>query len=99
MTRRYHFAENAKRDLKDIAAYIASKGNKQAAQKVVKRLREVCRTTLVMFPEGGTMCDELLPGMRCFSVGSYVIYFTGRSPVEILRIVHGARDREDIEYE
>ena len=52
-----------------------------------------------MFPDAGTTCDQLLPGMRCFSVGSYVIYFTGRSPVEILRIVHGAMDRDDIEYE
>lgn len=98
MTRRYLFADNAKRDLKDIAAYIG-KDNKPAAIKVVKRLREVCRTTLVMFPEAGTRCDELLPGMRCFSVGNYLIYFTGRSPVEILRIVHGAMDQIDIDFE
>jgi len=40
MSRRYHFAEAAKRDLKDIAAYIG-KDNKAAAIKVVGRLREV----------------------------------------------------------
>jgi toxin ParE1/3/4 len=98
MTRRYRLAENAKRDLKGIAAFIG-KDNKRAAQKIVKRLREVCRTTLVMFPEAGTKCDELLPGMRCFSVGSYVIYFTGRNPVEILRVAHGAMEREEIDFE
>jgi plasmid stabilization system protein ParE len=47
MSRRYRFAENAKRDLEEIAAFIG-KDNKRAAQRVVKRLREVCRTTLTM---------------------------------------------------
>ena len=98
MSRRYHFAENAKRDLKEVAGFIG-KDNKRAAQRVVKRLREVCRTTLVMFPEAGTKCDDLLPGMRCFSVGSYTIYFIGRNPVEILRIVHGGRDKESLLFE
>jgi plasmid stabilization system protein ParE len=53
MSRRYHFADAAKRDLKDIAAYIG-KDNKAAAIKMVSRLREVCRSTLVMFPNAGT---------------------------------------------
>ena len=88
---RYRFSAAAKSDLKEIAAYI-SRDNPPAARRLVARLREVCRTTLVMFPQGGTQRDDLSPGLRCFSVGSYVIYFRGRNPVEIIRILHGARD-------
>jgi plasmid stabilization system protein ParE len=45
-----------------------------------------------MFPQAGTMRDELCAGLRCFSVGSYVIYFREREPVVIIRVLHGARD-------
>ena len=89
--RRYRFTAPAKRDLQEIAAYIR-RDNPQAAKHLVERLREVCRTTLVTFPGGGTRREDLAPGLRCFSVGNYVIYFRGRKPVEIVRILHGARD-------
>jgi toxin ParE1/3/4 len=96
--RRYYLTPRARADLREIAAFI-SQDNAQAARRVITRLKEVCRTTLVMFPEGGTQCDELFPGMRCFSVGSYVIFFRRRQPVEILRIVHGARDFSHLAFE
>jgi toxin ParE1/3/4 len=77
--------------LKEIAAYIR-RDNPQAAKRVVERIRDVCKKTLVAFPQGGTMRDDLSPGLRCFSVGNYVIYFRGRNPVQIVRVLHGARD-------
>jgi toxin ParE1/3/4 len=89
--RRYLFSSSAKLDLQGIADYIR-RDNPAAARKVVEAIREVCRTTLVMFPAGGTRRDDLSPGLRCFSVGSYVIYFRNRNPVVIVRILHGARD-------
>jgi toxin ParE1/3/4 len=89
--RRSRFTLQAKEDLRGIALYI-SKDSPRAAKAVVEELREVCRTTLVMFPDCGTMRDELIPGMRCFSVGNYVIYFRGKKPIEIPRILHGAQD-------
>lgn len=98
MSRRYHFSPAANRDLRVIAAHIG-KDNKAAAIKLVSRLRDVCRTTLVMFPNAGTRCDQFLPGMRCFSVGDYLIYFTSRDPVRILRIVHGAMEQENLQFE
>jgi toxin ParE1/3/4 len=85
------FTAPAKHDLREIAAYIR-RDNAAAARRVVTRIREACKTTLVMFPEGGTMRDDLYPGLRCFSVGSYVIYFREREPVVIVRVLHGARD-------
>jgi toxin ParE1/3/4 len=98
MSRRYHFSPAANRDLKGIAAFIG-KDNKLAAIRFVGRLREVCRTTLVMFPNAGTRRDDLQPGMRCFSVGDYLIYFKSRDPVRILRIVHGTMDQDQLEFE
>ena len=89
--KRRHLTEQAKEDLRGIALYI-SKDSPRAAKSVVEKLRDVCRTTLVMFPDRGTMRDELISGMRCFSVGNYVIYFRGKDPVEILRVLHGAQD-------
>jgi toxin ParE1/3/4 len=85
------FTAPAKQDLREIAAYIR-KDNPDAAKRVIARIREVCQTTLVKFPAGGTLRDDLLSGLRCFSAGSYVIYFRNRNPVVIIRVLHGARD-------
>src|SRR5262245_55657973 len=85
------FTAPARQDLREIAAYIR-RDDVEAARRVVGRIREVCKTTLVMFPKGGTMREDLCPGLRCFSVGNYVIYFRGDRPVVIVRILHGARD-------
>jgi plasmid stabilization system protein ParE len=52
-----------------------------------------------MFPKAGTRRDDLLPGMRCFSVGDYLIYFKSHDPVRILRIAHGAQEQENLRFE
>jgi toxin ParE1/3/4 len=87
----FRLSPRARADLREIAAYI-SQFNADAAIRLVSRLKAVCRDTLATAPELGTRCDEYLPGMRCFSVGNYVIFFRDRNPVEVLRIVHGKRD-------
>ncbi len=81
----------AKDDLRAIGKYIREH-NEAAAKRWVQKLREVCTSTIGRFPQCGTLRDDLLPGLRCFAVGNYVVFFRDRSPVEILRIVHGARD-------
>ena len=88
----------AQADLKDIGQHIAQR-NVFASKKWIKRLHATCRTTIGTFPECGTQCDDWLPGMRCFALGSYVIYFKGRNPVRILRIVHGAMEQDQLEFE
>jgi toxin ParE1/3/4 len=88
---RVAFAGPAKQDLREIAAHIR-RDNPAAARRVVARIRETCRTTLAIFPEAGTMRDDLDPGLRCFSVGNYVSYFRGRNPLVVVRVLHGARD-------
>ena len=88
---RHRFSPLARQDLREIAAYI-SQFDAEAAHRWIGRLKEVCRETLARAPGLGTRCDELLPGMRCYSVGKYVIFFRDRKPVEILRVIHGSRD-------
>ena len=46
--------------------------------------------------QSGQACDELAPGLRCFSVGNYVIFFRRTDSVQIIRVIHGARDIESL---
>jgi len=87
----------AQSDLKDIGRFI-SQHNQAAAKKWVRKLRAVCKTTIGGFPQCGTQFDHLLPGMRPFSVRGYVIFFKGSDPVEILRVVHGAMDYNQLKF-
>ncbi len=82
---------DAQADLKEIGKYV-KQFSEPAAKRLVRMLRQTCKTTLAMFPECGTMCDEVRPGLRCFSRGNYLIFFRGRNPVEVVRIVRGDVD-------
>ena len=44
------------------------------------------------------MCDDLLPGMRCFTIDNYVIFFRSKNPVQILRIIHSAQDVSSLDF-
>jgi plasmid stabilization system protein ParE len=96
--KRVIFSRQARCDLQYIGRYIA-KRNAVAAAKWVARLRRTCTDTIRSMPGCGTMCDHLLPGMRCFSVGSYLIYFKAQDTIRILRIVHGAMEQDELEFE
>jgi len=87
----------AQSDFKDIGRYIGQH-NEPAAKTWVRKLRTTCKTTIASFPQCGTQFDHLLSGMRAFSVGQYVIFFRGRNPVEILRVVHGAMDFSQLKF-
>jgi plasmid stabilization system protein ParE len=63
----------AQADLVEIGRHI-ERDNPAAAKKWVVKLRATCKKTVGTFPECGTQCDQWLVGMRCFSVGSYIIY-------------------------
>ena len=47
----------------------------------------------VRFPGMGPSRDELRPGLRCFVVSPYVVFYRPvEDTIEVLRILHGARD-------
>lgn len=48
-------------------------------------------------PGMGRICDELLVGLRSFPIGRYVVFYRALpNGVEIIRVLHGARDVDAI---
>lgn len=81
----------ADNDLLDIWCYYASKSPAVAdriCHKITKRCERVAE-----FPESGSPRFELGRGLRSFRVGDYLIFYQPiRNGIEVLRILHGARD-------
>ena len=47
----------------------------------------------VRFPRMGQSRDDLRPGLRCFVVSPYVVYYRPvEETIEVLRILHGSCD-------
>src|SRR3954447_26672550 len=85
------FTSEAASDLNDVHDYLAQR-NPATAARVVQEFERVCRL-LAQFPLMGARRDTLLPGMRSFPSGNYIIFYRPLDDgVEILRIVHGSRD-------
>ena len=78
----------------DIWEYIA-RDNVTAAKRMLERFERnflmASRQPLI-----GEARPELLPDLRCLVEGRYVIFYRpvegGDVPVEIVRVIHGARD-------
>jgi toxin ParE1/3/4 len=65
--------EQAEADLDDLWAYIAA-DNPDAADRMVDAVLESSRMH-VRFPGMGQNRDELRPGLRCFVVSPYVVFY------------------------
>lgn len=90
MARTVATTSEALRDLKEIHAYVA-RDNPAAAKRLIRMIRQKFRT-LARFPESGSACDNVEPGMRSVSVGSYVIFYKLLpGGVQIIKVAHGAR--------
>jgi len=85
---------SAEADLGGILDHI-SQDKLGAAQRFVAKLRETCKT-LGENPHLGAVWPQIGDGMwRAFAFQKYVIFYrTSDDLVEILRVVHGARDLE-----
>ncbi len=85
----------AKLDVLEIWFYIAG-DNMNAADKLVDAFDETL-AMLAQNPEAGRARPELARHLRSFSVGNYVILYRPiPEGIEIIRIVHGARDIDDL---
>ena len=79
------------RDLDTIWEYIAS-DNPVAADDFIDRIAEKCECYAHQ-PEMGELRSDLLPGIRQFVVGTYIIFYrTVDEGIELIRVLHGARD-------
>lgn len=82
-------------DLLQIWTYIAQ-DNLAKADEVIDRLHARFEQ-LARLPESGQSCDELAPGIRCSTILGYVIYYRVTDvDVEILRVIHGAREQRKL---
>jgi toxin ParE1/3/4 len=88
---RCQFTPQASKDLEQIADYIA-RDNPRAAARFIENIEQKCQF-LADFPGSGTGSDDLAPQLRSFAVGNYVIYYRPVADrIEIIRVLHGARD-------
>ena len=95
MTPRHRLTSRAEADLRDIWLYIAA-DSVDAADRMVDRFTETFET-LVKHPEVGTPMEQFRSGLRCFSVGGYVVFYTGTDEgIEVFRVLHGSRHFEDL---
>ena len=88
----YTLRPQAEEDIAAIALFIAA-DNLRAAQKWTDAIQASCRRIGAM-PGIGASRPEVTQGLRILPVGSYLIlYVEAKGNVDILRIVHGARDQ------
>ena len=78
-------------DLVELGGRIAQ-DNPRAAEKTLMAIDSKCKM-LARRPRLGRRREELAHGLRSFSVGSYVVFYRAmRGGVEVIRVLHGARD-------
>lgn len=81
----------SQKDYEEIWDFIAD-DNPAAADAVLRRLDETA-LLLAKSPSLGRCRPEILPEARSFPVGNYVLfYFPMSDGIQLLRVLHGARD-------
>lgn len=89
------FAPLAETDLEEIGNYIAA-DSPAAARRFLAELQGRC-AHITEAPRGGRARPELYPGLRSVPFHRHVIFYTAEGQdVRIERILHGARDIEQV---
>lgn len=89
---RYLLTATAVADIEELHRYVA-KDNPRAATRLLDRLLRSCRQ-LADHPNLGRRRTELGAEVRSWPVGNYVLYYRqANERIEVLRVLHGARDR------
>lgn len=92
---RFTRTARAEEDLIEIWTWVAA-DSPSAADRLLDRIDEVCGR-LAEMPALGAARPDLAEGPRYFVTGSHlVIYRVAPGGVEIVRVVHGARDLPDL---
>jgi toxin ParE1/3/4 len=83
----------ARQDLKGIGRHIAGdSGSRDVALRFLDVLERKIATYATQ-PELGERRPDLGAEVRCFPVGSYVVFYRARKDdIEVLRVLHGSRD-------
>ncbi len=89
----YLLTPQAVHDLEEIHDFIAA-DNPNAALRFIDLLEEKFEM-ISQTPSMGRIREELAPSLRSFPAGTYVIFYRPlREAVQIIRVLHGARDIE-----
>jgi plasmid stabilization system protein ParE len=73
--------------------YWAERAGPDIAQSLIYSITDFF-ALLAEYPYAGRTCDEIAPGVRVFPTDKYLIYYRKeRSVIQILHILHGARDQ------
>jgi plasmid stabilization system protein ParE len=87
----FRLSPEAARDVREIWAYVAADSIK-AARRVRLQILDACQSLAVNPGVGHSREDLTDKPVLFWPVGSYLIVYTARKPVEIVRVLHGARD-------
>lgn len=95
MSRRIRLTEQAEEDVLEIWQFIAA-DNEPAADQLIDRFTTMYEK-LSRTPGMGVRQDHYRPGLRCFPIGKYIIFYTVTDDeLVVYRILHGARRLEDL---
>ncbi|AYG60223.1 type II toxin-antitoxin system RelE/ParE family toxin [Rhizobium jaguaris] len=92
MAHRIVFRPAARADLKALYDYIAKQADHRLAGDYIDRIEASCRA-LTVFPERGTVRDDLLPGIRIigFERRASIAFIVEADTVRILRVLYGGQ--------
>ena len=87
------YLPDAIEDLHRIWDYVADKSQSvEVADRLIDSIDDVA-SIYVGQPHLGIPRPELAKGVRCFPVGSYVIFFLATTHgIEVIQVIHGSRD-------
>jgi toxin ParE1/3/4 len=90
---RIHISRRAQRDLDEIFPYWAERASVETAERLLDTIEEHV-ALLGEHPLAGQKCEEIAANVRVFPTGKYLMYYRkARGRVEILHVIHGARDQ------
>lgn len=93
--RQIRLATAAQTDLIEIWSDIAEYRNSDAADRIIDHLATTYEN-LAKFPEMGRRRDEIFPGYRSLVVSPYLVFYQIQpEEIEIIRVLHGARNLSD----
>lgn len=91
----YIISPSASRDLNEITDYFASI-NVERGERLIAAFDKKCQN-LITFPLMGRSYEDIKPGLRGVPLDGYIIlYHTTDNNLEILRVVYGSRNLNDL---
>ena len=88
----YRLSALAEQDLQEMWSYVAEDASPDTADRLIDAIIERSEL-LAEKPRMGRLRPEFGPGVRSFTVESYVIYYRDEGELLVARILHGRRDQ------